>query len=349
MKKKAKALLGCMLIIFVLSGCVPKLSLMEFRQTDFDFKMASHQIPAYVIEKKKARVAVLPPRDATPFRDKCNLFQSVQENFTQILAMTGTLELTERGQMEAFMQEMKFQAGITSEIDPQRFMQIAKNTDYTFVGSISSADAKASFTEGRHWTDKKGKTHYSPPSCSEKGTVLINYRLLSFPSGNIQKVFQMEGQKILSKGEVRYSDECKLDSPCGVLYEAISRAIDDAKESVIETFPVYGYIYKTVTHNSDPKKRIAFITLGKEDGLAPGAAVEIIEFVNEADPVKGTILTTPRVIAECSVVETDLLPDRSICVIPEENANVVFSKHAVRTKVKTGIFRKLQKIYRKVS
>ena len=46
---------------FVASSCAPKLSISEFRQVAIDSKTASHQLPQYVIDKKKAKLAVLPP------------------------------------------------------------------------------------------------------------------------------------------------------------------------------------------------------------------------------------------------------------------------------------------------
>ena len=124
-----------------------KLSISEFRQVAIDSKTASHQLPQYVIDKKKAKLAVLPPGDATQFRNVCGLGQAAQENFTQTLAKIGTVEVVERSQLDAFMQEMKFQAGITSEVDANKFMQIAKGVDFVFVGAVSSAGVNASFTQ----------------------------------------------------------------------------------------------------------------------------------------------------------------------------------------------------------
>lgn len=343
------SVVSIMAMAFIASSCAPKLTIAEFRQGTLDSNTASHQLPQYATDKKKPNVAVLPPSDATQFKGKCNLAQSAHENFTQTLAKIGTVEVVERGQLDAFMQEMKFQAGITSEIDANKFMQIAKDVDFVFVGSVSTASVNASFTEGGQKKNAfTGKYYYANPSCLESAKVLINYRLITFPSGSIQQAFPMNGQKSPLSRDVRSSEECNVQSPCGLLQEAVYRAIDDARESVAEIFPVYGYIYKTMTHNSQQKNRIAFLSLGKADNIAPGNAVDIIEFVNEKDPIKGTVSLVPRVIGECTVAETELFPDKSICVIPEESSDIVFVKHAVRTKVKTGVFRGMQKVYRAV-
>jgi hypothetical protein len=59
-----------------------KISISEYRQTAIDSKTASHQLPQYVIDKKKAKLAVLPPGDATQYRNVCGLGQAAQENFS---------------------------------------------------------------------------------------------------------------------------------------------------------------------------------------------------------------------------------------------------------------------------
>lgn len=340
---------------FAASSCAPKVSISEFRQGAIDSKTASHQLPQYVIDKKKAKLAVLPPGAATQFRDTCGLAQSAHENFTQTLAKIGTVEVVERSQLDAFMQEMKFQAGITSEIDANKFMEIAKGVDLVFVGAVSSASASSRRAEKVDILGSilapKGSGVQTNQVCEDKGRVLINYRVIEFPSGKVKQVFPLDGQKTINRN-ISYVDiaiGCKIQDPCGILQEATYRAIDDAKESLAEAFPTYGYIFKTMTHSSKPKNRIAFLSLGKADGIEAGSTVDIIEFVPEKDPIKGTESTVPRVLAECTVTETELFPDRSICVISEENADFVFVKHAVRTKSGTGVFRGIQKIYRKVS
>lgn len=339
---------------FIASSCAPRLSISEFRQGTIDSKTASHQLPQYVIDKKKPKVAVLPPSDATQFRDTCGLVQSAHENFTQTLAKIGTVEVVERSQLEAFMQEMKFQAGITGEIDANKFMQIAKDVDLVFVGAISSASASSRRVEKVDILGSilapKGSGVQTEQVCADQGRVIINYRVIEFPSGRVKQAFPSDGQKTTNR-KISYDDiaiGCRIQDPCGILNEAVYFAVDDVKESLAEAFPTYGYIYKTMSHNSKPKNRIAFLNLGKADGIEAGSEVDIIEFVNEKDPIKGTESTVPHVLAECTVTETELFPDRSICVIPEGSADFILVKQAVRTKSKTGVFRGIQKIYRKI-
>ncbi len=332
------------LICLSLCACAG-VNMSDYTRQSLDEQTCNNVLPSYVVNKRKPKVAVLPPSDATVFaKSNMNLSSTCQENLTQLLAETGSVEVVERGQLKQLMQEMKFESGVTGEIDAQKFMEIAKNVDYVLVGSISAASINASFTEASSWTDKKGVTHYSPPSCKETGNVSIDYRLVSFPSGKIVATLPMSGTKF-SVRDVRSSYECAPRNT-QLIYDAINRAVDDSKETLIADLPVYGYVYKTMTSASDPKKRLAYISLGTADGLSAGNKVDIMEFTSEKDPVSGTLINSETSVAECKVLENELTPDRSICVPDEEGSGNVHVKDAVKTQVNESVFRKINKLVR---
>lgn len=164
---------GVLALFFIIISCARGEVLVEYTTRDIDSRPAFHELPSYVVEKKKPKVAILPAGAATELGRKCNVGQMAQEHLTQILTQIGGVDLVERGQLEYFMQELKFQVGITQEIDVNKFMKIAKDVDFAFVGSVPSTSVTARFTDARTWTDKKGKTHYSPPSCTEEGKVWL--------------------------------------------------------------------------------------------------------------------------------------------------------------------------------
>jgi hypothetical protein len=326
----------------MLLSCVPsKINIVEYATLDIDSKIASHRLPDYIIKKKRPKIAILPPSDATQYK-QCQLYNVAWEYLTQYLQIAG-MELVERSQLNAIMQELKFREGISGDIDIQKFTQIARGVDFVVVGSVTSALTRADFSEGRTWTDKKGKVHYTPPSCSEEGKVSLSIRLLNFPSGIVQKTFLMEGKEFLGSREVSSSYECQITDPCGVLALATKRAIDNSKEDLIRAFPVYGYIYKTLTHPKEKTKRIAFINLGINDGLQPNSKLDIVEFLEERDPISGVTLLRTQTIGECTVSETDLQADKAICVISEDSVDRVLVGHAVKLKGEEGVIRTLQK------
>jgi hypothetical protein len=324
------------------SGCSTGLNLSLYHDAGIDDKTCQTELPVYVKEKKRPRVAVLPISDTSQFKGSLTLGPAAQDSLTQLIAASGGVEVLERSQLESFMQEMKFQGGMGAEIDPEQFVKIAKDIDTVFVGAISSATVASSFTKASTWTDKKGNTQTSPPSCAEEAKVTINIRALSSPSGTVQNSFHVKGRKHLSR-KVASSSECKIQNPDGLLSEAVNKAIDDAKEDIANTFPSLGYIYKTQTDKSDPKQRIAYINLGKSDGLVPGNKVDIIEYVEEKDKIRGTTRIVPKVITEAIVSETQFLPDSSILVIPEETSECVLVGQAVRTKANVSVLRMINK------
>jgi hypothetical protein len=331
-----------MALLLLLSGCATTLDLSRYRETGIDEQNAPGELPHYIKDKKRPRVAVLPIADTTQFKNSLNLAQAAQDSLTQLVVASGSVEVMERAQLDSFMQEMKFQAGVGVEVDPDQFAKIATNVDTVFVGAITSAGVTATFSEGRNWTDKKGKKHSTAPSCTEQGKVIINLRALASPSGTIMNSFQLKGQKSTSH-EVRSSSECKSQNPGGLLSEAVYKAIDDAKEDVANTFPAFGYVYRTMTDKDNPKQRIAFINLGKRDGLEPGNKVDIIEFVEEKDRVKGGTRKVMRIIDEGEVVEGQLHDESAVLLIPEETCNRVLVGHAIRTKANVSMLRMINK------
>lgn len=342
MKTVSLALFPAFSLLFLLSGCVTTLDLARLHETQLDEMNAKHELPGYIKDKKRPRVAILPISDSSQYSKTLNLSQTAQDTLTQLIVTSGGVEVMERAQLDSFMEEMKFKAGVGVEVDADKFAEIARDVDTVFVGTISSAAATASFTDARSWTDKKGKSHYSPPSCSEVGSVAINFRALASPSGTIQNTFQVKGRSSRSR-EVGYSGECKVQSPGGLLSEAINKALDDAREDIANTFPATGYIYKTMTDKSDPGKRIAYINLGKNDGLEPGNKVDIIEFTQEKDRVKGGTRTVERPVAEAVVSETQFLTDTAILIVPEQAADRVLVGLAVKTKANVTFFRMINK------
>ena len=328
-------------MLFLLSGCAATIDLAKMRESKLDETSTKYELPSYIKEKTRPKVAVLPITDTTQYNN-LKLAETAQDTLTQLLVASGGVEVIERSQLKQFMEEIKFKSSVGTEIDADQFAKIAKNVDTVFVGTISSAAVTASFTEASSYTDKKGKTHNSPPSCSEVGAATINFRALASPAGTIMNSFQVKSKSNRSR-EVRSSHECKVQSPGGLLSEAINKAIDDAKEDIANTFPSFGYIFKTMTDVNDPKKRIAYINLGRNDGIAPGNKVDIFEFIKEKDRVTGGARTVQRTICEAVVSETQFLVDSALVIIPEDALNSVLVGQAVKTKANVGVFRAINK------
>lgn len=335
--------LAMLLSCAALSACAPKVNLSEYGEKELDSKTAQHNLPDYVINKKKPRVAVLPFGIAQDVAKRCNLDVSAQENIINTLVKIGTTEVVERAHIDKIMQEAKFSVGIGGDIDIAQLSKLGSGIDYVIVGSVASVNASANFTEARQYVDRQGRLVVVPQKCTETGTASLTVRVLTFPAGSVLKAMNPKATKSNTR-EVRYSGECVVQNVCGLLSGAVASAGDDLREDFMALFPTYGYVYKTMTHNKDTKKRIAFITLGSGDGLKAGEKVDIVEFKVEKDPVKGGDVVREAVVAECTVVENELTNDKSVCIIPEDKAQNVLVRHAVKTKVNVGLLRRIEKL-----
>lgn len=346
--KRKKAIVGgvAISVSLLLSACGTKVNLSDFKESELDSKVASHELPDYVVNKKKPKVAVLPFTVSEEAVKRCGIDKTSQEAFMDTLVKVGTVEVVERGQIDALMKEVKFSMGIGGDVDVSKLSNLGSGIDYVIVGSIISSKTVAKFTEGGYVKDKKGNSVYVPPRCNEVGEVKIASRILKFPSGNILKSMSLDGGKNAAR-DVSSSYDCRVQDPCGLLAEATNRAVDDALEELKAAFPSYGYVYKTMTHKEN-RKRIAFISVGTEDGVKAGDKVDIVEFVQEKDPVKGTDIFREKLVAECTVIDTELSNDKSICLIQDEKVGAVYVKHAVKTKVNMGLGRTVEKLWKKV-
>lgn len=307
-----------------LFACGAGVNLSDYNQSELDSKVANHEIPDYVLNRKKPKVVVLPLGVAEGVAKNCGVDKVAQEAFIDVFVKVGTVDVLERRHVEAIMKEVKFSVDIGGDVDLSKLSDLGSGIDYVLVGSISG----------------KIRASYTPRKCNEVGEVKVASRILKFPSGIILKSIKLEGEKTISR-EAKDSQECRIQDPCVLLSEATNKAVEDAFEDLKSLFPLYGYVYKTLTHRGN-KKRIAFITIGTEDGIKAGDKVDIVEFVQEKDPVKNTIIYRERIVAECTVLDVELGPDKSICSIQDEKARAVLPKHAVKTKVNVSIGRTIE-------
>ena len=91
------------------------------------------------------------------------------------------------------------------------------------------------------------------PTCTESGKVLVNYRLITFPSGSIQQVFQLDGQKTNLPRYESSSYDCGFRMRADYFKRPYTAPLTMLKSLLPKPSPVYGYISKTMTHNSNKK------------------------------------------------------------------------------------------------
>lgn len=313
-------------------GCSHAVNVAQYKEGDLDLRVPDVKPPEYVVNKKKPKAAVLPFSDAGEFEGK--LSTPSQEVLSQLVSQKCGLELAERSNAQKIFDEVKFQSGIDFFADKSQLAQMASNIDFVIVSSVASTNYGADYSAPRSYTDKKGKTHYVKASCSVTGNATVNIRVINSATGIVSKSFPPFNGRSSNSFEVSGESSCRVGNPLSLVIGAVNDAIGSARVPLQDAFPYYGYLYKTMTNPTDPSKRIAYINLGRQDGVKAGEKVDLIKYVNEVDRIKKTQNITTQEIAEVTISETDLRDDSSIIMIPEEVSSQIMPGLAVKTKGK---------------
>jgi curli biogenesis system outer membrane secretion channel CsgG len=330
--------MGAMALMLALtSGCATTINMANYGELECDKRDCEIAPPEYIINKKKPKVAILPVADVTDFAGK--LSKPAQETLTQLMTSGTGLEVVERSQMDKLFEEAKFKESVSGDIDPEALAQLAKDVDFVIMGSVSNIATGARFTEESSYKDKKGKIHYTAPSCTFSGEATVNVRAVSTATGSIYKVFAPFKGRVSSSTELRNSRDCRVGDSFQLASLATASAIENGRASFMDAFPNYGYVSKTLTNSKDSKDRVAQITLGRNDGVRAGDWVTLAKYVKSFDRIKKSESVSLQDLGEARINETGLGDDQSYVLLPEELAAEVAVGYIVKTKSNSRGFR----------
>ncbi|MDL1955932.1 MAG: CsgG/HfaB family protein [Candidatus Desulfofervidus auxilii] len=297
-------------LIFILSCAAvgPTIKIAEYYQTPQDIQKAEIMPPKYVLQKKKPRIVVLEMGDYSG--KGCRLGHVATELMHNVVAKTGTFEVVERSRANQLARELGYQEehGVDWEKIEERYFSLGKDIDYAIVGAVNEVLVSQNQKPGYY--TKEGI--YIPPECSVRAEVTLNFRVIDFSTGRVVKSFSVKGSETdIARQNCRFS--------CGLAQKALSQAINRyVPVHLIEAIPIYGYIRKIMTHSSGAKK-IAYITLGRADGIVPGDEVEIIEHLIEIDPVTNRQIDSYIQIGKGKVVQEGLTDNEAIILVTDKN------------------------------
>lgn len=326
--KRIICYLTVLVVLLTVSGCAHTVDVGKFKESNMDQRVAEILPPQHVIDKKQPKVAILPLGEPSEYAGRLNT--GAQEGITQIASKGCGMEVAERSQAQKLFDEKKFVWSLDMAADFSEITKMAQGIDYVVLGSITNPAVGAEFTPSQTSCDKKGKCYTSKPSCSVKGQATVNLRVINATTGTIAQSFEPFKGNVSNYFTVGSSYECRVGNPVPVINQAIENAIKKAKKPFIEAFPRYGYLYKTMT--SPDGKRIAYINIGKLDGVKGGDDVELIRYVKEVDRVRKIERLTNQKIVDVKIADTDLQDDRSIIIIPDEYSSQIMPGLAVKTK-----------------
>lgn len=333
MKKTILYLLS-LLTLLAISGCAHTVEVTKFKESAMDQRVADILPPKHVMDKTQPKVAILPLGEPVEYTGRLN--SGAQEGITQIASKGCGMEVVERSQSQKLFDEKKFIWSLDMSADFSEITKMAQGIDYVVLGSITNPSVGAEYTPSQTSCDKKGRCYTSRPSCSVRGGATVNLRVINASTGSIAQSFEPFKGSVSSYFNVGSSYECRVNNPTAIINQAVADAVKKAKRPFMEAFPRYGYIYKTMT--SADGKRIAYVNIGKLDGIKGGDEVELIRYVNEVDRVRKIERLTNQKIADVKIADTDLQDDRSIIIIPAEFSSEVIPGLAVKTKYNSSFF-----------
>lgn len=338
---KVSSLMSAVVLSFVLTGCAHTVKVADYKEAEIDSKMCDIKPPDYIVNKTKIKATVLPFGDTGELKGEFAKFG--QEVMSQLLSSKCGVEVVERSQLNSVVNEVKLSGEFDLFKNNEQLSSLGKDIDYYILGVVSRPVFKADFTPSTTSRDKKGNVYVSKPMCSVSASVTTNIRLIKSTTGSIYKAFDPFSGKVSSAFEVQSKSECKIGDSTSMIQSALSNSITNNDETIIDAFPSYGYISKTMTKKDDNKNRIAFVNLGTSDGLRAGDKVEIIKFEKRVDRIKNSESIEPVTVTEAKVAESELRDNSAVITIPEEASNDVLSGYAVKTKASKSIFKAINR------
>lgn len=326
--KKRVSLISAVLTVSMLSGCAHTVEVGKFRESAMDLKVAEILPPRNVIDKKQPKVAILPFGEPAGFSDQLN--STVQEGLTQIVSKGCGMEVVERSQAQKLFDEKRFVWSLDLGADFSEITKMVHDIEYVVLGSITNPSTGAEFTPSQTTCDNKGKCYTSKPSCTTRGMATVNVRVVNASTGSIAQSFEPFQGRVSNYSIVASKYDCHVSNPAPLIMQAVADAVKKAKKPFVDAFPRYGYLYKTMT--GPDNTRIAYVNIGRRDGIKGGDEVELIRYVREVDRVRKTEQLTTQKIADVKIADTDLQDSRCIILIPEEYSAQIMPGLAVRTK-----------------
>jgi len=337
--------LRCLLLLFVslyLGGCATCIQLSNYRDLDPDNRITEIKPPEYILNKKKPKIAILPVEDVTEFKGA--LAKPADEAISQTLSSGTGLEIVERAQVSKLFEEAKFKSNLGGKMDYNFLTNLVDSVDFVVLGSVTSATVGTKFTEASTYKDQNGKTHRISPSCAFSSRALVNIRIVSAGNGSIYKAFEPFQGRISGSTEVRWASECRIQNPNQLAIRATIDAIDKARDDFMDAFPIYGYVSKTMTNPKDFRDRIAFISLGRVDGLKFGDKLILAKYEKRYDRIKNSESFVIRDLVEVEVNETGLSDKECLIRIPTEFSAEVIPGYIVKTKADRSAFKSFRKL-----
>ena len=186
-----------------------------------------------------------------------------------------------------------------------------KIANYAIRSTITAAQYGASYNPASSFTDKKGKTSYTPASYSHSASVKADIRIYEIPSLKLMHTINASGSASFSDSHTGANQA----SGRGLLQQAAQDAIKSAAPELSKQFAPTGYVD---SKRSDGKRAIFSITLGTQNGLKPGSKVDIYDVQTTQSGFSKT-QSTEEVLVAKGIVTNMVEPSRAWIQVDDES------------------------------
>lgn len=213
--------------------------------------------------------------------------------------------------------------------------------DFAITGKITEGGAGVKFTEASSWTDKEGKSHYTPAKCTTSGKVAFSLKVVQLPSLDVIKTIDQEATASSTEDSRGDCSRVSQGAANGIVDAAIANAVQKAHTELKNQFAPAGYVVERRVHEKD---NIFKTTLGATGGAKEGLPVVFVRTVSEQNALTGVASAEQVNIAE-GVISDQIGAGFSFLIVSDkEKAEKVLMGDKVQVKYEDSFADKFNKI-----
>lgn len=296
MRNRSKPFVLGILLMFIISACIPAIQAVKIDPTAFQIDSepladipqvckvayelaATNRVGVVDFTNNTFGKAVVPQGWLWWREVEMRVPEVVADGVIDELVNIGGVKVFTRTEMEKVLEEHKFQ--MSGLVDDATLIKVGRlaGLEYIIAGSVN--DIGISHTG---FVGKEGAI-----------TVEIAVRMLDITTGEIIASKRVKGRHLL--------DSADVIGMTSAIKKASGKALEDLRPVFSKRFTLKGYILQTRT-SLDGKERVALVNFGEKQGLKPGSKLFIYTFQEIKDPFTGkSTCDKVRLLVEAEITE----------------------------------------------
>ncbi|SFV70177.1 hypothetical protein MNB_SV-13-516 [hydrothermal vent metagenome] len=216
--------------------------------------------------------------NSIPTAEKAKLGKSMASNINKELSENKNVRILKRVSSATDIKEEIKAAEIGKGVGGD-----VGQADYLLTGKISNSTYSNEFKEATKYTDKEGKTHYTPPKINYEACVQGTLKVFALPS--LKEVESGSFDECSSSSEEARSPSDAKPSNGTLEREAGTEAMDSVAYKLKSFFTPKAYITAMKKNGDDT---IIQVSVGKKQGAKEGDEVQIFKMTDDGAVQIGT-------------------------------------------------------------